>query len=133
MTKTRSSNGKKINWINYPSDVKNIYIRIEVDSNGARLCLDIQPKDNEIRALIWEQMTELKFVLENIMDYHTHWIEEYCSEQNKVISRISWEENTLNIYKLDEHFKIYEFLRERLIKFDLFYQEYKEILIALVN
>ena len=28
MTKIRSSNGRKINWLNYPSDAKTIFIRL---------------------------------------------------------------------------------------------------------
>ena len=63
MSKVRSSNGRKTNWSSYPSDVKSIFIRLEVDSKGARLCFDIQHKDDELRAIIWEQMTELKMVL----------------------------------------------------------------------
>lgn len=60
MSHFKSSNGKRINWLSYPSDVKNVYIRLQADGKGARLCLDIQPKDDGIRAIIWEQMTELK-------------------------------------------------------------------------
>ena len=45
MSKTRNVNDKRINWINYRSDVKSIFIRLEVDGKGARLCFDIQEKD----------------------------------------------------------------------------------------
>ena len=133
MSKTRSSNGRKINWLNYPSDVKSIFIRLEVDSKGARLNLDIQHKDNEIRALIWEQMTELKMVLENTTCSSPSWDENFNYLNKQYISRIIWEDNTLNFYKPEHKQLIYIFLKNKLVKFDLFYQEYKEILMALTN
>lgn len=133
MSKTRNSNDKRINWVNYRSDVKSIYIRLEVDGKGARLCFDIQEKDEELRNLIYEQMTELKVVLEDITVEKPIWAPSFLLQKRQDISRIYWENNTLNLYKIEDHHKIYEYLRERLIKFDQFYQEYKEILIAMVN
>lgn len=133
MSKIRSSNGRKINWLNYPSDAKSVFIRLEADSKGARLCLDIQHKDDEIRALIWEQMTELKMVLEDITSSSPIWKENFYSTNKQFISRIIWEDATLNFYIPEHKEMIYLFLKDKLIKFDLFYQEYKEILISLTN
>ena len=133
MSRIRSSNGRKINWLNYPSDVKSIYIRLEVDSKGARLSLDIQHKDTEIRALIWEQMSELKMVLEDITYSSPIWAENFYYLNKQYISRIIWEDTTLNFYKPEHREMIYNFLKNKLVKFDLFYQEYKEILMSLTN
>jgi hypothetical protein len=133
ISKNRSSNGRKINWLNYPSDIRSIFIRLEVDSKGARLCFDIQSKDDEIRALLFEQMSELKVVLEDITIEKPTWIENHYYLNKQYISRIVWENNFLNFYKSEHRDLIYTFLAERLLKFDLFYQEYKEILIALAN
>lgn len=133
MSKIRSTNGRKINWLNYPSDVKTIFIRLEVDSKGARLCFDIQHKDDSIRAILWEQMTELKMVMEETTIEKPLWIENYFYLNEKYISRIVWENSTLNFYNSDDKEKIYSYLKERLIRFDRFYQEYKEIVIALAN
>jgi len=133
ISKNRSSNGRKINWLNYPSDIKSIFIRLEVDSKAARLCFDIQSKDDDIRALLFEQMSELKVVLEDITIEKPTWIENHYYLNKQYISRIVWENNLLNFYKSEHRDLIYTFLAERLLKFDLFYQEYKEILIALAN
>ena len=76
MRNYKSSNGRGINWINYPSDVKDIYIRLEVEAKTARLCFDIQPKDDMIRSILWEQMTELKVVMEGEIGPATAWSEE---------------------------------------------------------
>lgn len=131
MQKVRSTNGRRMNWLNYPSDVKNIYIRLQVDATGARLCMDIQPKDAGIREIIWEQMGELKKVLENAMKYDTIWIEHMHLEDGRDFSRILWELNNVSFYAENDRPIIFEFLKNRLLEFDEFYQEFKEILISL--
>ena len=133
MNKVRSSNGRKMNWLNYPSDVKHIYIRLQADNKGTRLCFDIQPKDEGIRSIIWEQMTELKKVMEQSMNHETIWIEHMYSPEGRVFSRIMWEQQGLNFYNEEDHPAIFEFLKNRLIEFDEFYQEFKEILISLAD
>jgi hypothetical protein len=128
-----SSNGKRMNWIAYPSDVKYIYIRMETDNHSTRLCFDIQAKDPGVRSILFEQMTELKKVLESTMNLETQWIEEFQTKEGISISRIMWEDRTLNFYQDEDWPKIMEFLKMRLIEFDEFYQEFKDILVALAE
>jgi hypothetical protein len=133
MNKVKSSNGRRMNWIGYPSDVKNIFIRLQADAKGARLCFDIQPKDPGVREIIWEQMTELKKVMENCMNHETHWLEEHYSDDGRAFSRIMWELKDVSYYNHEDEIVIFEFLKNRLVEFDEFYQEYKEILISLTD
>lgn len=132
MKKIKSSNGKRVNWLKYPTDVKFIYLRLEVNNKGARICFDIQHKHDEIRAIVYEQMTELKVVLEDAIEYETIWMEDYSLFDN-TISRIQWEIKDVSLYNKNDHVKIYDFLQKTLNEFDLFYQDYKDILVALTN
>lgn len=133
MNKVRSSNGRRMNWVSYPSDVKNIYIRLQADATGARLCMDIQPKDEGVREIVWEQMTELKKVMETCMNHETIWIEKMFAPDGRAHSRIMWETTDVNFFNPDDQEKIFEFLKNRLLEFDEFYQEFKEILISLMD
>lgn len=133
MQKYKSSNGKRMNWVSYPSDVKNVYIRLYTDSKVARLSFEIQPKDNSVREIIWEQMTELKKVMEASMKYETIWDEKSYTVDGKIYSRIYWELEGVNYFNEEDHSKIYDFLKDRLLEFDEFYQEFKEILISLTD
>ncbi|MDG1742251.1 MAG: DUF4268 domain-containing protein [Crocinitomicaceae bacterium] len=133
MRNHKSSNGRGINWINYPSDVKDVYIRLEADSKGVRFCFDIQPKDDGIRSIIWEQMTELKVVMETEIGKATGWNESDHQFNGRTVSRIVWEAPTLNFYNKKDHAAIETFLESKLIHFDVFYQEFKDILINLVE
>jgi hypothetical protein len=133
MNAYKSSNGRAINWLNYPSDVKGVYIRMEVDNDCARLCFDMQFKDEGIQSLVWEQMGELKKIIESNMQHETLWIEMAHSKEGFNFSRICWELKGVSIYNEDNYHDIYQFLKRRIIEFDMFYQEFKDIIINLVH
>jgi hypothetical protein len=133
MGKVKSSNGRKMNWLNYPSDVKDIYIRLQVDSKSAKLCFDIQSRDAGIRSIIWEQMTELKKIMEVTMNCSGEWNEQIYNSEGVSISQIKWEKEGLNFYNENHKLEIYEFFKEKLVAFDLFYQEFKEVIINLAH
>ncbi|MFN5417347.1 MAG: DUF4268 domain-containing protein [Flavobacteriia bacterium] len=133
MSKVKSSNGKRMSWLSYPTDIKNIYLRLYADKKEIALNFDIQYKDPTIRAVFWEQMNELKRVLESEMNEEGIWIEKCNSDSVEEFCRIQWKRENLN-YLNDAHKEeIYSFFKEKLIAFDCFYQEYKDILIFLAK
>lgn len=131
--KHQSSEGRRINWVNYPTHVKPLYIRLHADQNTARFSIEIQDKDEGIRNLICEQFTELKKVLEAEMPRKGNWIENAENSAHQEIGRIYWEINGVNMYTLKDHKKIFNFLMEHLLGFDRFYAVYKEIVIGLIR
>lgn len=133
MQHVRSSNGRKMNWINYPSEVEYIFIRLDADNQCARFMVDIQAKDAGIRAIIWEQLQELKAVMVSEMGTEGVWIEDAHSRHIPHFSRIQWELTDVNFFNPDDHEAIYTFFADRLICFDRFYQEFKDILIHLAD
>lgn len=133
MRKYPSSNGRQINWLSYPTDLKHLYLRLHAEKSKASLSLDLQWKDPEIRQLIWEQMQELRVVMENSVGEPGEWIESHVMPEGHEISRIQWVLNEVNYYVEKDHEKIYSFLEEKLLGFDEFYQEFKEILLLLVH
>ena len=133
MSKHRSANGRKMNWVNYPSDVKYIYIRLDADESGARFCFDIQAKDVGVRGVIWEQMYELKNVLELHLGTDGEWIENCSSPVIPQFNRIVWEQKDLNFLNPADRPAIFSFFEDKLIHFDAFYQDFKDILINLTS
>jgi hypothetical protein len=129
----KSSNGRRINWINYPSDIPHIFVRMEADKVGARLCYDIQFKDLGVRSIVWEQLLELKVVLEAHMQHPTNWQQNKVLSDGRIIDRISWELEHVNYLLSEDHPRILTFLQDRLLEFDRFYQEFKDVLILLVK
>ncbi len=130
---TPNSNGSKINWLNYPTETKLLYIRLSVDSKKAEFSVDIQSKDDGIRSIIWEQLLELKVVLESEMPSEGTWIEERLNQARQPISSIIWELSNVSQFKSDDKKHIFTFFEKHLIRFDAFYQEYKDIILNLIK
>ncbi len=133
MRNYKSSNGRGINWLNYPSDVKSIFIRLQVDKRIAALNFDVQFKDPEILAIVWEQLHEMKKIMESTMGISGDWQEHNYLENGQRFYRIQWSTDKWNYHKPEDHAEIYAFLESVLLKFDEFYQEFKEIIINLVH
>ncbi len=129
----KSCNGRGINWLNYPSDVKSIFIRLEVDKKIVAVNFDVQFKDFEIIDIVWEQLHEMKKVMESTMEVEAVWNPDCYLPNGQRFYRIQWSTDKLNYYNTESHEEIYAFLEARLLKFDEFYQEFKEIVINLVH
>lgn len=128
-----SASGKRVNWINYPTQVKHTYLRMVCEGKQIALCYDIQFNDRGIQDIFWEQLTELKVVLENNMTVPTHWEAQFLNKEGQNIGRIYWELEGANYYDQNDWPIIYAFFKKHLKEFDVFYQEFNEILITLVD
>ena len=133
MSAHRSSNGKRMNWLNYPTDVKYIFLRLEADKFGARINFDIQAKDAGVRAVVWEQMEELKKVLTDSMGEPGDWIFDYSTPEITSFCRIKWEITDVNFFVDADKEKIFRFFEKKLVGFDEFYQNFKDILVLLTR
>jgi hypothetical protein len=133
MRKHVSSSGRRVNWIKYPTEVNHTYLRLISDGKQTAVCYDIQFKDEGVQAIFWEQLGELKKVLEASMKHTTNWNESFIASEGTHIARISWELENVNFFKDEDWPIIHYFFKDRLIEFDSFYQEFKDILISLVE
>ncbi|MDX1652092.1 MAG: DUF4268 domain-containing protein [Brumimicrobium sp.] len=129
----RSSSGRKTNWLNYPTRLKEIHVRLDVNNQRARFSVDIQSTDEGVRALIWEQFLELRKVFEKEMKTPGVWSAKEFNTAGQEICSIYWDLNDVNMYEPKDEKKVFGFFRERLKNFDRFYEEYNEILFGLIN
>lgn len=134
MKSVKGIHGNKVNWLGYRSHVKELFIRMEFDGKGARLCIDLQHRDDSIRALFYEQFTELKTVMQDCFSNELIFLSEFKIESSGIFcSRIKSENTDLNFYH-DEDLKLgIDFFKEQLISLDKFWDDYKDIFIALAQ
>lgn len=133
MSRTKSSNGKKINWLNYPTEIKNVYLRLQTTKNEVALYFDFQFRDETIRSVFWEQMGELKTVLEQHIGTEGIWNERESNDALPVFCRIQWKKEGLNYLRESDREAIFDFFKTHLVAFDAFYQDFKEILLFLAK
>ena len=128
-----SSNGRRINWLTYPTDIKHMYLRMVCEKDGVALHFDSQFSDQGIRDIVWEQLEELKSLINVQMNYPSIWSRGLQTKEGLVIDRISWKLDNVNYHNEEEWPIIYDFLKNRIVEFDKFHQEFKDILINLVD
>src|SRR5699024_5481083 len=88
--KIKGANGQKMKWVNYPTGVKQLYIRLTANDHKAGFFIEIQDKDASIRLLLWEQFIELRKVLEKEMGENGEWDKQAHNEAGFPIYRIAW-------------------------------------------
>jgi len=133
MRRHNSRHRRNINWLKYPTEIRHVYLRLHCDNLGVFLSFDIQFKDPGIRDLFWEQLTELKQVMKAEMGDNGQWLKDLSAPEGFVFDRIQWHLDGVNFYRSEDWPVVYSFFKERLIAFDRFYQEFKEVLILLVD
>ncbi len=134
MKPIRGAHGNKINWLSYKSNVKDLYIRMEFDAIGVRLCLDFQNRDEGIRDLVYEQFTELNKVMQSSFSNPLLLIKDYHIKSSGISClRVMSENAELNFFHDEDLTPAQEFLKTQLISLDEFWSEFKDIFVELVK
>lgn len=126
MEKMRNPHGSKVNWMNYNTNIKHLYFRMEADENGARLCIDLQFPDKGIRELYYEQFQEFQDMLSSKFKY-LEWYPEWEHWNGKQISRIVVEQAGTDIRNKQDWDKMHLFLKLNFAKLDEFWVEFGEV------
>lgn len=125
--KFRSASGRKVNWFKYPTGLNDIYVRVEADQNGCRICIDLQFKNDGIRELFYEQFLETKTVFENTMETPVKWSPNYVHSYGTIVSRISVENNTTNLYNQETWMEMQEFIITHLKRVDEYWNDFGDL------
>jgi len=120
MRPVTAANGDRINWINYKTGVRNIYFRMDADINYASIAVELTHADPLIREQNYEQLLQLKKVLEKIAGEKWNWQLNHEQDGN-IISRISKVLPAVNILKENDWPAIISFLKPRIIALDKFW------------
>jgi len=127
MGKHRSVHGNKVQWVNYKTRVKDIYFRLEADKRTARVFIDLQHRDPEIRDLIFEQFTQLKTVFHDQTETEWEWYPSYTNEYKTNVARIMIEIEGVNLYNKDTWNDIFPFFEKHMVGLDAFWVEFYDV------
>ena len=127
----KSIEGTKVNWINYKTDVKNIYFRMKADNKKASIAIEITHQDETMRAIFFEQFEALKNYLHSILEEEWEWVEETHDDYGIPSAQIVLTLEGKNIFIKDNWPALFDFFKPRLIKLDEFWSDAKETFIAL--
>lgn len=116
-----SETGKRINWTNYRTGIRGVYVRMEADKRGVSFNIDVDHKDEDIREMLWAQFLELKNVLQDEMQRELIWHEQFQKEDSVMVSRIQITLEEGSLYDKSTWPAMLGFLKDGLIRFDAFW------------
>lgn len=121
-----SASGFSINWVNYKTEVKDVYFKMNANGKKVSIGIYIQHKDAGIRALFFEQFLEFKSLLHTILEEEWEWHSQCADEHGKSTASITVSANA-NIFDKNQWQDMFLFLKTRLIRLDEFWDDAKEI------
>ena len=117
-----SSDGMKINWVNYRTGLKDVHFRMTAQSNTASIFIALENRDATIRELFFQQFEELKIMLHTTVGEEWKWQLHAAVAEGKTISRIYRELHDVSIFNKDHWPDLISFFKPRIIALDEFWQ-----------
>ena len=124
MQPVRSSEGEKVNWINYKTGAKNIHFRMQA-GKGASVSIEMLHTDDEQRTHHYNKMLQLAALLKEALNEEWTWDISYKDENGKTISRIYAELEGVNIFNRQDWPALISFFKPRIIALDAFWNNVK--------
>ncbi|NOT74980.1 MAG: DUF4268 domain-containing protein [Cyclobacteriaceae bacterium] len=124
MVPVPSSEGVRVNWINYHTGIKDVYFRMNVEQNSAAIYISIEHSDPEIQELYFQQFKEMKSILHAALYEEWDW-QLHIDVNGKVISRIYKELPNTSVFNKDQWPELISFFKPRIIALDQFWENGK--------
>lgn len=131
LTEVGKAKGRNLEWMNYPTQIKRLFFRMEADETSARLCIDLQFLSKGIREIYYLQFQELENKLKEALTTDVHYVAEYEHWNGKTISRIYCQLDDVNINNKADWQRMHDFLMENFLNLDAFWEEFNAIFYAL--
>lgn len=123
MSPIPSADGRKINWINYHTGVKDVHFRMNADNKSASVSITMEHPDAGIRELYFEQFLELKALLHDAVGEEWDWTQHGSLPDGKVVSRISTTVSGISVFNKHQWPDLISFFKPRIIALDSFWED----------
>lgn len=113
-------------WLLYNTKIKDFSFKFYIDNKKAKVRLDIEPKDDELRKIYFEKIESLQTIL--LENYLPEAIFErnFYLENGKIISRIWIEKDNVSINNKTTWSSVFDFFNEKMQAFELFFYEFND-------
>ena len=125
MSPVKSADDEKVNWINYKTGEKDVYLRMHADNKKGMIAIEITHSDLGIQQIFFEQFEQLKNFFREIVQEDWTWELHSTNEYGKTTSRIYKEVEDVNIFKKEDWPTLISFFKQRIILLDQFWSMVK--------
>ncbi len=120
-----NAHGRRINWPNYRTGIKNVYFRMKAEQEFASVGIEIGHPDEEMQELFFDQFRELKNLLNASLGEEWDWKLHAKNEMGQTVSKIEKILPDVNVMVQEDWPKIISFLKPRIIALDEFWDNVK--------
>ncbi|MDP2042362.1 MAG: DUF4268 domain-containing protein [Algoriphagus sp.] len=120
-----NAQGRRINWPNYRTGVKDVYFRMKAEQEFASIGIELGHKDEELQELYFEQFRELKNLFKTSMGEEWDWKLHATNEVGQPVSKIEKVITGVNVMEENSWPEIISFLKPRIIALDEFWDNVK--------
>ena len=125
MSPILSSEGEKINWINYKTGVKGLQFKMNVVQDTAFISIEINHPDIAEQKIIFEKLLQLKHILNNSQNEKWNWLLHTPDENGKLVSKVYKERKGINIMRKEDWPALISFFKPRMMALDGFWNSVK--------
>lgn len=123
MSPVPGAEGEKVNWINYKTGEKHVQFRMDAGNNTATVAIELRHPDTGVRQLYFEQMQQLKAILEAHLGESWNWQTEVADEHGRYFSRIYTELPGVSVFRKTDWPALVSFFKPRIVALDAFWSE----------
>jgi hypothetical protein len=131
MSPVPAADGTKINWINYRTEIKDLYFRMDANQTAAMISIPMEHSDPGIRELYFQQWEEFKSLLHATLQEEWEWQLHARPTEEKVISRVYKQITGVSVFNKDHWPELISFFKPRIIALDLVWEDAKYSFVTL--
>ncbi|MHA7129005.1 DUF4268 domain-containing protein [Algoriphagus namhaensis] len=120
-----SAQGRKINWPNYRTGIKDIYFRMKAERDYASIGIELGHTDAELQELYFDHFLQLRKILESSTGETWNWKLHVKNDTGQTISKIEQVKTQVNVMDESTWPEIISFLKPRIIALDEFWDNVK--------
>lgn len=116
-----SSDGLKVNWINYKTGIKYLNFKMQADGKSASIAIEISHPDPGIQELIYQQFVAFKNILFDYLQEDWEWQLHVTDEHYRTVTRIVCVLQGVSIFQEEDWPALISFFKPRIIALDEFW------------
>ena len=121
-----NAEGEFVNWINYKTGLKHVFVRMDTGTDFASIALEVANHDDESRRSLFEQLKQLKNIFEDLVGSDWEWKEVNQDNHGREKAVISKSIKGVNVFKETDWPAIISFLKPNLLALDHFWVAIKD-------
>ena len=125
MSPVLSSEGEKINWINYKTGVKGMQFKMNVVQDTASVFIEVNHPDLAEQKIIFEKLLKHKHILNKGTGEQWNWMLHTHDESGKLVRKVYQERKGINILSRENWPALISFFKPRMIALDEFWTSVK--------